>query len=94
MKIGITLGGGVARGFAHVGVLKALANAGVECEIISGTSIGALVGAVFAAGNLEKLEEAITKIKRKDMPILLSPTWPKRDSANAMLPPSTRAGLP
>ncbi|HSE83940.1 MAG TPA: patatin-like phospholipase family protein [Thermodesulfobacteriota bacterium] len=78
MKIGIALGGGIAKGFAHVGVLKALANAGVECEIISGTSIGALVGAAYAAGSLEKLEGAITKIRRKDMPILLSPTWPKR----------------
>lgn len=78
MKIGIALGGGVAKGFAHIGVLKALANSGIECEIIAGTSIGALVGAACAAGNLEKLEEATTKIKRKDMPILLSPIWPKQ----------------
>ena len=78
MKIGIALGGGGAKGFAHVGVLKALAQAGIEFDVVAGTSIGALVGAAYAAGSLNKLEEASTKIKLTDIPLLLGPTWPKQ----------------
>lgn len=54
-RIGIALGSGSARGWAHIGVLRALARAGVEPTIISGCSIGAFVGAVAAAGDVEKL---------------------------------------
>lgn len=49
-KIGISLSGGSARGYAHVGVLKALHEHGIEPQIISGTSMGAVVGALYAAG--------------------------------------------
>lgn len=48
--LGITLSGGSARGYAHIGVLKALAEHGVEPQIISGTSMGAIVGVLYAAG--------------------------------------------
>ncbi len=75
MKIGIALGGGGARGFAHVGILKRLNAAGIDCEIVTGTSMGALVGAVYAANNLDKFEEEVCKIKITDVPLLLSPTW-------------------
>jgi NTE family protein len=78
MRIGIALGGGAAKGFAHIGVLKALIQAGIEVDVIAGTSIGALVGAAYAARRLKKLEEASTKIKLKDIPLLLGPTWPKQ----------------
>ena len=54
-RIGIALGSGSARGWAHVCVLRALAREGIEPQIISGCSIGAFVGAVAAAGDLEKL---------------------------------------
>jgi len=47
-KIGIALGGGGARGFAHVGVLKVLEKAGIPIQIVVGTSMGAIVGALFA----------------------------------------------
>lgn len=47
-KIGLALGGGAARGFAHMGVLKVLEEAGIEIHAIAGTSIGALVGAIYA----------------------------------------------
>jgi NTE family protein len=56
-KLGIALGGGAARGWAHIGVLKALARAGIKPDIIAGTSIGAVAGGCFAAGKLEELEE-------------------------------------
>jgi NTE family protein len=54
--IGIALGSGSARGWSHIGVLGALADAGIEPSIIAGCSIGALVGAAFAAGRLADLE--------------------------------------
>jgi NTE family protein len=50
-KIGLALGGGAARGFAHVGVIKVLEAQGIVPDIIVGTSAGSLVGALYAAGN-------------------------------------------
>jgi NTE family protein len=50
MKIGIVLSGGGIRGIAHLGVLKALINAGVKIDYISGTSAGSIAGAFYAAG--------------------------------------------
>jgi len=56
MKIGLALGSGSSRGWSHIGVINALAKIGIKPDIICGTSIGALVGASYAANNLEKLE--------------------------------------
>ncbi|MCK5460581.1 patatin-like phospholipase family protein [Candidatus Gracilibacteria bacterium] len=56
-KIGLALGSGAARGCAHIGVLKALSNMGIEPDIICGSSMGTIVAASYAAGNLEKLEK-------------------------------------
>lgn len=66
-KIGIALGAGVARGWTHIGVLKALSRAGIEADIIAGTSIGALVGGCLAAGKLEPLEEFARALTRRRM---------------------------
>ncbi len=54
--IGLALGGGAARGWAHIGIIKSLSDYGIHPEIVTGCSIGAIVGAAYAAGNLEKLE--------------------------------------
>lgn len=51
IKIGLVLGGGAARGFAHIGVIKALEAQGIVPDIVVGTSAGSLVGALYAAGN-------------------------------------------
>jgi NTE family protein len=51
VKIGLALGGGAARGFAHVGVIKALEAQGIVPDVVVGTSAGSLVGALYAAGN-------------------------------------------
>lgn len=51
IKIGLALGGGAARGFAHIGVIKALEAQGIYPEIVVGTSAGSVVGALYAAGN-------------------------------------------
>src|SRR5215813_9050321 len=55
--IGIALGGGAARGWDHIGVLKALAEAGLEPDIVAGTSIGAVAGACYVTGRLRALED-------------------------------------
>ncbi len=51
IKIGLALGGGAARGFAHIGVIKALESQGIYADIIVGTSAGSVVGSMYAAGN-------------------------------------------
>lgn len=56
-KLGLALGGGVARGWAHIGVLRALARHGIRPDVIAGCSAGALVGGVYLAGHLDTLEE-------------------------------------
>lgn len=64
-KIGLALGGGAARGWAHIGVLKALREAGVVPDIIAGTSIGAVVGGCYAAGHLDSLEGFARELTRR-----------------------------
>src|SRR6202171_1870298 len=54
--LGIALGSGSARGWAHIGVLRALTEAGIAPDFVAGCSMGAMVGAAFAAGRIEELE--------------------------------------
>ncbi|MDD2943531.1 MAG: patatin-like phospholipase family protein [bacterium] len=75
MRIAVALGGGGAKGFAHVGILEALKNEGIKIDIITGTSMGALVGAAYAAGKLERFRLEAEKIRLQDIPRLLSPSW-------------------
>ncbi len=65
MNVGIALGSGSARGWAHIGVLEALASMGVEPCIVAGTSIGAVVGAAYAAGRLSAVREWACAFSRK-----------------------------
>ncbi|MEM1289441.1 MAG: patatin-like phospholipase family protein [Pseudomonadota bacterium] len=60
--IGLALGGGAARGWAHIGVLQALDDAGIRPDVIAGTSIGALVGGAYAAGKLDTLRAYVSKL--------------------------------
>jgi NTE family protein len=55
--IGLALGGGAARGFAHIGILRTLVANGIVPDVVVGTSIGAVVGGLHAAGRLDTLEE-------------------------------------
>ncbi len=70
VKIGLALGGGAARGFAHIGVIKTLEAHGIIPDIIVGTSAGAVVGALYAAGNngfeLQKLAHTLDESKISD----------------------------
>jgi NTE family protein len=74
-RLGLALGAGGARGLAHVGVLHGLAAAGIPVSAIAGTSIGALVGAIYAAGQLERFESAVRALDWSDSVRILDPTW-------------------
>jgi len=56
-RIGLALGSGSARGWAHIGVIDALIETGIEPDVVCGTSIGALVGAAYVAGQLGGLRQ-------------------------------------
>ena len=62
-RIGLVLGGGGAAGVAHVGVIQALEDIGIRPDVVTGTSMGAIVGGLYAAGlNPVELENAVTAI--------------------------------
>lgn len=63
-RIGLALGGGGARGWAHIGVLRALEQAGIKADLVCGTSVGALVGALYLAGRLDALEDWARNLNR------------------------------
>ena len=65
--IGLALGSGASRGWSHIGVIDALVDAGIEPDIVCGTSVGAMIGASYLAGNLEKLEDWVLKSSRSDV---------------------------
>jgi len=75
MKIGLALGGGVAYGFAHIGVLKALEKYEIKPNIITGTSVGALIGGIYASGvPVDKVESIALNFKWLG---IIRPTLPK-----------------
>ncbi|MFQ5697503.1 MAG: patatin-like phospholipase family protein [Myxococcota bacterium] len=76
-RVGIALGAGGARGLAHIGVLRALGESEVPIHAVVGTSIGALVGAAFAAGQLERFERETRSLERVDLLRLVDPVWPR-----------------
>lgn len=60
--LGIALGGGGAKGWAHIGVLRALMDQGIVPDVVSGTSIGAVVGGAYACGQLDVLEDWVLRL--------------------------------
>lgn len=64
-SIGLALGGGAARGFAHIGVLQTLLANGLKPDIIAGSSMGAVVGGCYAAGQLDHFEEWARSLTRR-----------------------------
>lgn len=79
-KVALVLGGGAARGFAHVGVLRELEKANIPIDMIIGTSVGSLIGAIYAANpNTFELEWTAFKLEKDDIfdfSILSSTTGP------------------
>ncbi|MEN8170199.1 MAG: patatin-like phospholipase RssA [Pseudomonadota bacterium] len=70
-KIGLALGSGSARGWAHIGVIRALEEQGIKPDIVTGCSIGSLVGAAYAGGHLNILEHWVNKLSFLDVVRLL-----------------------
>ncbi|MEJ2127820.1 MAG: patatin-like phospholipase family protein [Woeseiaceae bacterium] len=66
-RIGLALGSGASRGWSHIGIIDALVAEGIEPDVVCGTSVGAMIGASYLAGNLEKLKEWVLKSSRSDV---------------------------
>ena len=73
--IGLALGGGVARGWAHIGAIRALTEAGIIPDIIAGTSIGALVGASYLSGQLDTIENWARSLNKRRMMSYMDIRW-------------------
>jgi len=76
-RLGLALGSGAARGLAHIGVIRALQERNIRIDCVAGTSIGALIGAAFCAGNLEPLARDFTSFDWKRVASLLDPVFPR-----------------
>ncbi|MAD97707.1 MAG: patatin [Flavobacteriaceae bacterium] len=75
-KVGLVLSGGGAKGYAHVGILKEIDKAGIRLDYIGGTSMGAIVGGLYAAGySAEQIEDLI---KKTDFNTLIRDILPRR----------------
>ena len=83
-KIGIALGGGAARGYAHIGVLNAIDKLNIPISFVSGTSIGSFIGALYASGNLKTFENEVRSRNSfmKDVLFKLDPVFPKLSIMN------------
>lgn len=76
-KIGLALGAGAARGFAHIGVLKVLDEEKIPVDFIAGTSTGALMGAIYASGiSAKEMEELVLNLDRRKTTSFFTPTIP------------------
>ncbi len=76
-KVGLALGSGAARGMAHIGVLKVLEQEGIQIDYLSGTSIGAVIAALYAAGvPVAQMEEVARDVDWQRMARLLDPILP------------------
>lgn len=66
-KVGLALGSGSARGWAHIGIIQALEERGVEIDVVAGTSIGALVGGAYVSGALNEFGDWVRTLTTKDV---------------------------
>ncbi|TAK80985.1 MAG: patatin-like phospholipase RssA [Betaproteobacteria bacterium] len=74
-RIGLALGSGSARGWAHIGAIRGLEERGIKPDLVCGTSIGALVGAAYASGQLAQLEKWVTGLAWTTVVRLMDLTW-------------------
>ena len=91
VKIGLALGGGGARGIAHIGVIRAFERMGVEFDVIAGTSAGSIIGAFYALGwdsyDMEKavLGLEVKDIKKSKFPLFASSTETLQETINRLM---------
>ena len=76
-KVGLALGSGSARGLAHIGVIRALEEAGISIDFVSGTSIGALIGSVYTSNKLDTLEKVYRDFDWKKIAYFFDVVFPK-----------------
>ncbi len=77
-KVGLALSSGAARGLAHIGVLEVLEREGIPIDMIAGTSVGALIGALYAGGkDVSQIKNLATELGSKRFTFLLDPILPK-----------------
>jgi len=76
-NVGLALGSGSARGWSHIGVLRALDEAGLEIRYVAGTSIGSLVGAAYALNKMDVLEDFARQLDWKQIVFFLDVTFPR-----------------
>jgi len=77
-RVGLALGGGAARGLAHIGVLSVLEKEGISIDMIAGTSMGALIGALYAQGkNADQMKDLAMELGSKRFSFLVDPALPK-----------------
>lgn len=76
-KLGVALGGGAARGYAHIGFLREFAKAGLRPACLSGCSIGAFVGAAYAGGDWEAFAQRALSLQWRDLLGLVDPVLPR-----------------
>jgi len=67
IKVGLALGSGSSRGWAHIGIIRALSEIGIDPDIICGCSIGSVVGASYLAGNMDLLEQEVCSFTQKKL---------------------------
>ena len=73
--VGLALGSGSARGWSHIGVIQELEALGIRPKVVAGTSIGALVGAVYVSGQLEEFSKWVQKLSVRDVVALMDFTF-------------------
>lgn len=83
MKAAVALGGGGARGYAHIGVLAELADRGHEVVAYAGTSMGSIIGGLAAAGRLDAFTDWVTDLKQGDLLLMLDPILGKPGAIRA-----------
>ena len=81
-KIGLALGSGAARGWAHIGVIKALKKENIPIHFISGSSVGSYVGAVYSGGGFESLKEFALSMDRKKVLSYIDVVFPRSGLIN------------
>ncbi|KTS19238.1 patatin-like phospholipase family protein, partial [Pantoea dispersa] len=75
VRIGLALGSGAAKGWAHIGVINALERAGIEVDVVAGCSVGALVGSAYVNGRLALMEKWVSAFRYWDVIRLMDLSW-------------------
>ncbi|WP_312241626.1 patatin-like phospholipase RssA [Pantoea sp.] len=75
VKIGLALGSGAAKGWAHIGVISALERAGIGIDVVAGCSVGALVGSAYVNGRLDLMEKWVNAFRYWDVIRLMDLSW-------------------